>query len=293
MRAILRKRQAAADLRKLSALDAGQQAGKRLGGLRYCKKHLLSASSEMETRRLQGASLYGPILEHKGMQNGSFRSKGVSRNTGKRKQAGLRLDGSGYPVGGSMNKVIAVDFDGTLCVSQWPEIGEANGGLIEWLKDCRRNGDKLILFTCREGKLLENALKWCEVRGLEFDAVNNNLPETVNRYGDNPRKVSADIYLDDRAIGVFYPPKQSDFYVQGTQGMFMRAAVELNTQNVETNGGNSAARRYSEEKKPEIVVRTMNKLPPEASAGYQYHPPKEPLSWRVRKAWRVLRGRKA
>lgn len=190
-----------------------------------------------------------------------------------------------------MNKVIAVDFDGTICRAAWPEIGNANGGLIEWLKDCRKNGDKLILFTCREGKLLQAAVEWCKDRGLEFDAVNDNLPELVARYGDNPRKISADIYLDDRAIGVFYPPKQSEFYVQGTKGMFMRAAVELNTQNVETNGGNSTAWREAE-KKPEVCVRTLHKLPPEATAGYQYHPPKPALHDRVRRAWRELRGRK-
>ena len=91
-----------------------------------------------------------------------------------------------------MNKVIAVDFDGTICRAAWPEIGHANGGLIEWLKDCRRNGDKLILFTCREGKLLQAAVEWCKERGLEFDAVNDNLPELVARYGDNPRKISAE-----------------------------------------------------------------------------------------------------
>lgn len=190
-----------------------------------------------------------------------------------------------------MNKVIAVDFDGTICRSAWPEIGDANGGLIEWLKDCRKNGDKLILFTCREGKLLQAAVEWCKDRGLEFDAVNDNLPELVARYGDNPRKISADIYLDDRAIGVFYPPKQSEFYVQGTKGMFMRAEVELNTQNVETNGGNSTAWRETE-KKPEVCVRTLHKLPPEATSGYQYHPPKPALRDRVRRAWRELRGRK-
>ena len=206
---------------------------------------------------------------------------------------GLRLDGSGYPVGGTMNKVIAVDFDGTICRSKWPDIGEANNNLIEWLKDCRRNGDKLILYTCREGNLLSAAIMWCMARGLEFDAVNDNLPEMIERFGNNSRKISADIYLDDRAIGVYYPPKQSDFYVQGTRGMFMRADVELNTQDMETNGGGSMARRYGEEKKPEVVVEKVSRIPPTAEAGYQYHAPKAPLRWRARQAWRVLRGRKA
>lgn len=95
--------------------------------------------------------------------------------------------------------VIAVDFDGTLCEARWPEIGKANEGLIEWLRQCRESGDKLILWTCREEKLLDDALAWCKAWGLEFDSVNDNLPERIAQYGNNCRKVSADIYLDDKA----------------------------------------------------------------------------------------------
>lgn len=94
----------------------------------------------------------------------------------------------------------AVDFDGTLSFGQWPETGVANDGLINFLKRRQSLGDKLILWTCREGMLLEKAVNWCVDRGLKFDAVNDNLPENVAIYGTNSRKVSCDFYIDDKAV---------------------------------------------------------------------------------------------
>ena len=96
--------------------------------------------------------------------------------------------------------IIAVDFDGTLCENCWPDIGEPNYELIDHLVYCHYQGAKLILWTGREGELLEKAVAWCEERGLFFDAVNDNIPETIKEYGNNCRKVSADIYIDDRSV---------------------------------------------------------------------------------------------
>ena len=98
--------------------------------------------------------------------------------------------------------IIAVDFDGCLCTNAWPGIGEANHDLISRLKFRRATGDKLILWTCREGKALDEAVEWCRARGLEFDAVNENLPELIERYGGDCRKISADEYWDDKAKNV-------------------------------------------------------------------------------------------
>ena len=71
--------------------------------------------------------------------------------------------------------IIAVDFDGTLCRECYPEVGAPDMKLINFLINRRVLGDKLILWTCREDKPLEDALKWCRQHGLEFDAVNDNL----------------------------------------------------------------------------------------------------------------------
>ncbi len=96
--------------------------------------------------------------------------------------------------------IIAVDFDGTLCYSSWPDLGEPNEPLINYLKNRRHEGTKLILWTCRIGDALSRAVEWCSLQGLEFDAVNDNLPEIVAYYGTNSRKITCDWYIDDRAL---------------------------------------------------------------------------------------------
>ena len=96
--------------------------------------------------------------------------------------------------------IFAVDFDGTLSLGQWPEVGPANDNLIDYLKDRQRSGDKLILWTCRAGEALDSAVSFCTDNGLMFDAINDNLPEVTQKYGNNSRKISCDYYIDDRAV---------------------------------------------------------------------------------------------
>lgn len=106
-----------------------------------------------------------------------------------------------------MSYIIAVDFDGTLCENQYPEIGEPNNALIEYLKMRQQKmGHKLILWTCRVGDRLEQAVDWCQDRGLIFDAVNQNLPEIVESFGGDCRKVFAHEYIDDRNSGMGNSP---------------------------------------------------------------------------------------
>lgn len=100
-------------------------------------------------------------------------------------------------------KVIAVDFDGTLCENKWPAIGSPNIELIMWLKDWIRSGNKLILWTNRVDRSLEDAVIWCEMRGLKFDAVNENLPEVIEQFGGDTRKIVADHYIDDKCTIVW------------------------------------------------------------------------------------------
>lgn len=94
--------------------------------------------------------------------------------------------------------IIAVDFDGTLCENKWPEIGMPNEELIKYLKKRQANGEKLILWTNRVGNRLDEAVKWSAEKGLVFDAVNENLPEIVEAFGVDSRKIFANEYIDDR-----------------------------------------------------------------------------------------------
>lgn len=95
-------------------------------------------------------------------------------------------------------KIIAVDFDGTLCEDRHPEIGKPNLELIEYLKERQMQGSTIILWTCREGETLKNAVEWCARQGLAFDAVNENALEIQElMYGDS-RKVFAHEYIDDK-----------------------------------------------------------------------------------------------
>lgn len=95
--------------------------------------------------------------------------------------------------------IIAVDFDGTLCASAYPDIGAPNIPLIDLLIDRRRNGCRVLLWTCRAGEQLEAAVAWCRMFGLQFDAVNENLPEINELFGGDGRKIYADVYLDDKS----------------------------------------------------------------------------------------------
>lgn len=101
---------------------------------------------------------------------------------------------------------IAVDFDGTIVEHCYPSIGKERPFAVATLRQLQRENPelKLILWTVREGQLLQNALEWCEKRGLSFYAVNSNFPEelpSATAANQGCRKVTADIYIDDRNLG--------------------------------------------------------------------------------------------
>lgn len=104
-------------------------------------------------------------------------------------------------------KIIAVDFDGTLIEEgKWPGIGATNEKVLNYCKSEQANGARIILWTNRAGEPLETAVKWCEENGLWLDAVNDNLPEVIQFFGANTRKIYADEFIDDRMVEGFGLP---------------------------------------------------------------------------------------
>lgn len=102
----------------------------------------------------------------------------------------------------TLQKAIAIDFDGCLCANAYPDIGAPNWEIIVAAAAEQIAGAGLILWTCREGELLENALEACTRWGLHFDAVNDSLPSWKQFYGNDTRKVGATEYWDDKAYRV-------------------------------------------------------------------------------------------
>lgn len=95
--------------------------------------------------------------------------------------------------------IIAVDFDGTIVEHAYPEIGKPIPFAIETLLQLQKDGHTLLLWSVRQGDLLQAAVDYCESKGLKFYAANKNYPEEDTH--KTPRKLNADLFIDDRNVG--------------------------------------------------------------------------------------------
>lgn len=98
-------------------------------------------------------------------------------------------------------QILAVDFDDTIAFTNYPEIIKPNYSVIRFVKLFKSEGGKIILYTCRHGKALDDAVNFCVSMGLEFDKVNENIDSEIEKFGDS-RKIFAHYYLDDKAMKI-------------------------------------------------------------------------------------------
>lgn len=96
--------------------------------------------------------------------------------------------------------IIAVDFDGTIVEHKYPAIGKERPFAFETLRMLIRDGHDLILWTYRDGALLQEAVDYCKANGVEFYAINNSYPGEEFDSAIS-RKIHADLFIDDRNVG--------------------------------------------------------------------------------------------
>ena len=95
--------------------------------------------------------------------------------------------------------IIAVDFDGTIVEHEYPKLGAPIPFAIETLLKLQKDGHVLILWTVRDGVLLQEAIDYCAKKGLTFFAANKNYPEEDPTKAS--RKLTAELFIDDRNVG--------------------------------------------------------------------------------------------
>lgn len=106
---------------------------------------------------------------------------------------------------------IAIDFDGTITKeNSYPKIGELKPNCVDVLKKLKAQGHRLILWTCRNGEALKEAIDFMAAQGVIFDSINKSIwnPGTLSV------KVCAHLYIDDAA----YPFVAKDLNFWSTLG---------------------------------------------------------------------------
>lgn len=99
--------------------------------------------------------------------------------------------------------IIAVDFDGVLNASPYPQVGVVVGGARAAMTELKARGHHLIIWTCREGQDQTDAVNFLLEQGIPFDGINCNARSNREQYANDCRKVYADLYIDDRQVGGF------------------------------------------------------------------------------------------
>ncbi len=106
--------------------------------------------------------------------------------------------------------IIACDYDGTICENVFPEHGDFKEDIVNKIKEFKKHGSEIALWTCREGKSLEEAVARCKEAGIEFDAINDNTSSQLKYMKEKEKegdifalhKIYADFYLDDKSLNL-------------------------------------------------------------------------------------------
>jgi hydroxymethylpyrimidine pyrophosphatase-like HAD family hydrolase len=101
-------------------------------------------------------------------------------------------------------RVVAIDFDGTIVEDAWPTIGKLKPGALDVIKRLRDNGDDIVIWTCRKEKDLSDAIKFLDQNDIPYNAVNENVESIKLDFSPFP-KIYYDVLIDDKNLGGVLP----------------------------------------------------------------------------------------
>jgi len=100
----------------------------------------------------------------------------------------------------SFKAILSIDFDHTICMSNYPETGVQRKDAGKFINKLAKDGYGIVINTCREGIALADAINWLHRNKIPYHYINCNFPDIIRRYGSDCRKISADLYIDDKCL---------------------------------------------------------------------------------------------
>lgn len=96
--------------------------------------------------------------------------------------------------------ILAVDFDGTICTVSYPKVGDERKDAIKYINKLYDEGYGIVINTCRSLEAATAARKFLSDNNCNYHYFNCNFPHLIELYGNDCRKISADVYIDDKCL---------------------------------------------------------------------------------------------
>lgn len=107
-------------------------------------------------------------------------------------------------------RIIVIDFDGTIVECDYPNIGKIRNNARHYINKLHSEGYGIVINTCRSGLAEADAIHFLRDNGIRYDYINCNFPHLIEKYGQDCRKISGDVYIEDRCL--FTLPKWHTIY---------------------------------------------------------------------------------
>lgn len=96
--------------------------------------------------------------------------------------------------------ILSIDFDGTIVKDEYPGIGKPLPGAIQAINELYESGYCIIINSCRARDKEDEMIGWLNRNGVKYCHCNENCCERIVKYRTDCRKISADIYIDDKSL---------------------------------------------------------------------------------------------